>query len=116
GVEGKLGRHRTLIERRQETAREKPSCDSGCKRGKGHGCNQRRAVGERPVEQDLYAALERAKQTALVIGAAPVAGEQEIRKDRRDGDGYEQRREDRDDVGDTERGEQAPLDVGKREQ
>src|SRR5260370_36854549 len=61
-VELKLGRYRTLVERRQEAARQKHRANSGGNHGHRDADDQHRTVVESPVEQDLRATLGIAKQ------------------------------------------------------
>ena len=109
-------RKRSLVEGRQERARQKrrAECSDADRKDRCH--HHEGLLPEGPVEQTPVAGLEHAHEPGVAMAQAPHLRQQVVAKDRRQGDRGDEAGQDRDDVGHAQRREQPPLDAGEREQ
>jgi hypothetical protein len=105
-----------LVEGGQEGTRQRRGEEPGRNHAQAGDAEERRPVPERPFEQAAVAALQVPDQPGVAMIGARPAREQVVGEHGRHRDGGDERRQDRDDVGDPERGEEPALDPGQREQ
>ena len=116
GVVLKIDQDGAFVERRQERPRQQCAAEAGSQHAdRDHG-KESLLVRKRPAQEPGVAGLEMAHDEAVALSLRARCREQVVGQHRCQRDGHDERGEDRDDVGDAERHEQAALDAGQREQ
>ena len=116
GVVGEAEREAALVEGRQERPRQVGGRHARDDDRRAGDPDHQPAMSESPSQEGGVAALEQPDQPGVAMVPAAVLAKQVGGQDRRQGDRDDEARQDRDDVGDAERGEEAALDARQREE
>ena len=114
GLQNDADQHCALVERRQERTRQQHAGKyRSAHRSDGETDDEGRSR-ETPFEARPLPSLQHANERRIVLGKLAHARQQPIAEHRRHGEGHDEAGEDRDDEGNAERREQAPLDARQR--